>query len=368
MNQSHRSAEIARAGVPHVAIPRKADVLLRSRTKARAPSGRPLREVLALLALWLVLIVSSGAARAQTLTRMTIDPWRDNDLAETFDHLVFEKHGQADNNPSGSQVFWWDSFGRVRFSRQDQDSPFVAYRILTIGAGTDSQFIKSSMLDMSISAGFQLGEIAGWRASTVLGVGYSSTHPFVHTTGIFGVGHLTFDRPLDDAGNSLALSIDYEGNGAFLPDVPLPGFAFIHRDPKLDYALGYPMSKLTWRPIDPVEISARYDVPYSASIDAEYRLAKHFGLYANAANFFQGFVVARSATNPTGDITNRQFYQMRRVETGVRFMFDPWIDASIGIGYAFDQTFSTGFDVRNLTTFSSISNEPYIALVLRGTF
>ena len=59
---------------------------------------------------------------------------------------------------------------------------------------------------------------------------------------------------------------------------------------------------------------------------------------------------------------------MRRVEAGVRFIFDPWIDASLGIGYAFDQSFSTGFDVRNLTTFSRISDEPYLSLVLRGTF
>jgi hypothetical protein len=91
-------------------------------------------------------------------------------------------------------------------------------------------------------------------------------------------------------------------------------------------------------------------------------LAPHFGLYANTANFFQGFVTA------SGDITNRQFYQMRRVEAGFRVIDNPLFDASIGIGYAFDQEFSRGFDVRNMRPIGHISNEPYIAIVLRGTF
>jgi hypothetical protein len=315
----------------------------------------------------LLFVVVTGSARAQTMSRLTLDPWHGTDLAETYDHPLIEQHGHADNNPSGSQVFWWDSYGRVRFNRQEQESPFVAYRVLAIDAGTDSQFIKSSMWDIDLAVGIHLGQVDGWKVSTVLGAGYSSTHPFVHTTGIFGIGHLLFERPIDD-NDALVLSVDYEGNGGFLPDVPLPGFAFVHREEKIDYVLGYPLSKIVWRPAPPWEFSVNYTVPFSGDVDAEYHVAKHFGLYANAANFFQGFVVARSANNPTGDITNRQFYQMRRVETGVRLIFDPWIDASLGIGYAFDQEFSTGFDVRNLTPFSHISNEPYISLVLRGTF
>ncbi|HSV12732.1 MAG TPA: hypothetical protein VLI90_00630, partial [Tepidisphaeraceae bacterium] len=215
--------------------------------------------------------------------------------------------------------------------------------------------------------GLHLGQLDGWNVSTMLGAGYSSTHPFVHTTGIFGIGHLLFERPIGER-DSLVLSVDYEGNGGLFPDVPQPGFAFVHRDERLDYVLGYPLSKIAWRPMPALELSANYVVPFSADVNAEYRVAKHVGVYANAANFFQGFVVARSAQNPTGDITNRQFYQMRRVETGVRLIFDPLVDASLGIGYAFDQGFSRGFDVRDLTPFSHISNEPYLALVLRGTF
>jgi hypothetical protein len=123
------------------------------------------------------------------------------------------------------------------------------------------------------------------------------------------------------------------------------------------------MSKIYWHPIDPLEIIANYTVPYTADVDVEYRLAKNFGVYADAGNFFQGFVVGRE-----GDITNRQFYQMSRVEAGVRLIFGKLIDCGVGIGYAFNQDVATGFDVRGLSSIGQISNEPYLGFILRGRF
>jgi hypothetical protein len=316
----------------------------------------------------LLAFVTSSPVWAQTMARLTVTPWKGTDLAETYDHPLVQFQGNVNNVDDQTEVFFWDSFGRVRFDRHQQDSPFAAYRILTIDAGTDSQkLIKSTMDEFDLGIGFHIGRFGGWDVSSLLGAGYSSTHPFVHTTGIFGIGHLEAQHALD-ANDSLVLSVDYEGNGGFLPDVPLPGFAFVRHDAKLDAMVGYPYSRLLWRPVDPIELIATYNVPYTAEADVEYALIKHFGLYANAANFFQGFVVAPNSGVPAGDITNRQFYQMRRVEAGIRFIFDPWVDASIGVGYAFDQAFSRGFDVRNLEPIGHISNEPYIALVLRGTF
>jgi hypothetical protein len=304
-------------------------------------------------------------ADAQSNARGTLEPWNADDRAITFDHPIEEFGGHATGVPTDTQVFWWDSFGRVRLDRQDPDSPFVGYRILTIDAGTDSRYIKSTMDELALSFGLHLGHVAGWNITTVLGAGYSGTRPFVNEKGIFGIGDLLAEHPICEqswANTSVVVAVDYAGNAGLLPDVPLPGFAILHRDPQLNFMLGFPLNRLTWRPTEKIELTAEYSVPYSARLDFEYRIQPHFGFYATAENFFQGFVQERS------DITNRQFYQMRRVEAGVRVVFDPLIDAALGVGYAFDQEFSRGFDVRNLQSFSSISNEPYIALVVRGSF
>jgi hypothetical protein len=304
---------------------------------------------------------ATSIARAQSFSRLLQEPWSGNDLAETYDHPIIQNAGHIDNGNSDSQVIWWDSFGRVRFDRNDALSPFIGYRVLTIGASTDGRYIKATMDEIDAAVGIHLGNFSGWNVGTMLGAGFSSTHPFVNPSGVFGIGHVTGERAIDDH-NSLLLSVDYEGNAGLLPDVPLPGFAWIHRSKEFDAVLGFPLSRVRWNPLAPLTIAAQYNVPFSATVDAEYKVVRHVGLYANAANFFQGFVTA------SGDITNRQFYQMRRVEAGLRLIDRPLVDASIGVGYAFDQEFSRGFDVRNIRPIGRISNEPYIAIVLRGTF
>src|SRR5215468_67958 len=87
----------------------------------------------------LLAVVTSSAVEAQTMSRLTVTPWKGTDLAETYDHPLMQFQGNVNNVDDKTEVFFWDSFGRVRFNRQQQDSPFAAYRILTIDAGTDSQ-------------------------------------------------------------------------------------------------------------------------------------------------------------------------------------------------------------------------------------
>lgn len=318
-------------------------------------------------------IIITGVARqglAQSFERMPLDTWIGNDLAETYDHPIIETNGHANSTPQGtndSQVVWWDSFGRVRLNRKDADSPFIPYRVLTIDAGTNSRYIRSSMNEIDSGIGLHLGTVAGWKLSTVLGAGFSTTRGFVNANGIFGIGTIMGEHKIND-NNSLLLSIDYSGNDGFLPDIPLPGFGIIHHSKYFDLMFGYPISTATVRPIKPLEITASYQVPYQFDIDAEYRVVPHFGFYADTGNFFQGFVTAHQAGTPDGDITNRQFYQMRRAELGMRFIFQPLVDGSIGIGYAFDQGFSRGFDIRDMQPIGHISNEPYLAIMLRGRF
>ena len=126
----------------------------------------------------------------------------------------------------------------------------------------------------------------------------------------------------------------------------------------------YPMMSAHWHPAPKWDITAQYTVPFTADLDIEYSLAPHYGLYCDMGNFFQGFLPG----TPNSNIENRQFFQMKRAELGVRFIFNPWIDATVGGGWAFDQEYSAGFDVRNMTPLGRITNEPYMAFLIRGRF
>ena len=314
--------------------------------------------ILAVLAI--VCLFSSGAM-AQYFGRLLGQPWNDDDRATTYDHPMIEDGGHVPNGSSDTSVFAWDSFGRVRLDLKDQDSPIVGYRVLTIGLGTETPAFKASMDELDLTYGMYLGQVDGWKIGTMLGLGYSSTHPFVNTSGIFGIGHVTAEKAID-ANDSFLLAVDYEANGALLPDVPLPGFAFVHRTEHLNFLVGYPLSYVAWTPTPKWEVTAQYQVPYSWDLDAEYHAIKHFGFYSDAGNFFQG--VVRS----DGDSRDRQFFQMSRIEAGIRLTFDPIIDSTIGIGYAFDQTISNGFDIRDMHGVSHLSNEPYLSFIVHGRF
>jgi hypothetical protein len=64
--------------------------------------------------------------------------------------------------------------------------------------------------------------------------------------------------------------------------------------------------------------------------------------------------------------SDRLVYELERVN-GVRSI-TKCFDASIGVGYAFDQRFSHGYDVRDLSRISRLEDVPFLDLKLQGTF
>jgi hypothetical protein len=306
-----------------------------------------------------VLLGIAQAASAQSLVRMAQLPWTGKDFTSTYDNPIFEPAGHVSGSTDSERVQWWDSFGRVRINKNDPDSPFFAYRVLTSDLNSDSTVIHSTMDEFDLAVGMHWGTIADWRISTITGVGYSSTHPFVNEKGLFGIGSITAEHAIGE-NDAVLLSVDYAGNAGLLPDVPLPGFAWMHHDEHWNVMLGYPVNNVQWQPVSKVTVTAQYQVPYTGSVNVEYIPWEHFGFYANTSNWMQGIVIAKE------DSIDRQFFQIRRVEMGIRCIFNPLVDAGVGVGYAFDQTISEGYDVRSLRGLAHLSNEPYLSIVIHG--
>jgi hypothetical protein len=88
-------------------------------------------------------------------------------------------------------------------------------------------------------------------------------------------------------------------------------------------------------------------------------------VFVDYGNWFNGFQLDEESR------TNRLFYQMSRAETGVRFEGTIWgmyVDVALAGGYAFEQNFDRGFDVRGLDHLTSISDVPYVGLIIIGRF
>jgi hypothetical protein len=312
------------------------------------------------------ILLAATVVRAQTDQRMVLEPWPDHLWGETFDHMLYQEQGHVKDGSGTAQMFWWDSIGRFRFSKSDDTAPAIAYRYVTVNFDTNSPALPDHLDKFSLAGAVHVGQAWGGNLAVIAGGGYSSDSPFADANGIFGIGHLIWYRTTADQ-NLFALTLDYDGGGAFLPDVPLPGFQLVRHWPTGRIGFGFPRSFLEWNATDRLTLNFDYAVPYTAEMFADYKLAGGFSLFGNVANFFEAYELRDQPA------TDRFFQQMSRAELGVRYQ-NPDIfkgmalDAALSIGYAFDQDFYRGFDVRGLDRTAAISDEPYIALILRGTF
>jgi hypothetical protein len=327
------------------------------------------RRLLAVLAAGLLLCVAQSS-HAQTTAELTTKPWQDGQFGETLDKPLYEEQGHVKGEDDrGAQLFWWDSKGRFRFSKTDPDAFSLAYRYLTMTFDTNSRNVPDTLDDMSLAAGIHLGDFGdsnAWHASAVLGLGYASDNLFADVNGLYGIGHLLFERKTGDA-DSLILGIMYNGNSGLLPDVPLPEFALTHRTPELTYSIGFPQSSLRWLMTDNLALSLGYMMPYTGDVRLEYTIGNGFSFFGDFANAFDGFYLDGQGRE------DRIFFEMRRAEVGLRYQ-NPDVFHGIGLdvaltaGYAWDQQLTRGFDVRDRDVQAELSDEPYIGLVLVGTF
>ena len=179
-----------------------------------------------------------SAAHAQTTfartgQHLTLDPWADGTFGDTYDRLLQQRRGHIkDADPSlddDTHVFFWDSTGRFRFSKHDDGAPSIAYRWATLSFDNESRQIPDHLDDVELVGGLHLGELLGGDLGIVGGAGYSGNSPFGNSHGYYGIGHLTWQRPLSES-DSVALTLDYDGNRTLLPDAPLPGFACLVED------------------------------------------------------------------------------------------------------------------------------------------
>jgi hypothetical protein len=323
----------------------------------------------------LLSLALASAARGQTDPRMALDPWpTDKTWGQTLDTLVFQGQGhvKGEFNPDGtdrySQLFWWDSIGRFRLTATaDPNAPLLAYRYVTMGLASNSPNLPNHLDEVSMAAGLHLGQVSGGDVTAIFGAGYSGNNPFADSNGVFALAHLLWDKPLSDT-DSLVLSLDYNGVSAFLPDIPLPGFEYIHRAEKLSYTVGFPRSGVSWELVPNLTLDAYYAVPYTADVSLDYKLSHSWSVFGGYHNFFEAFRLDKQ------DLTDRLLVQMSRVEVGIHYTNTDFVlkgaffDASLAVGYAFAQEYSSGFDVRDMEPLAEASEVPYVALMLRGRF
>ncbi|MCC6681171.1 MAG: hypothetical protein IT445_09765 [Phycisphaeraceae bacterium] len=310
-------------------------------------------------------LLLAASALAQTAPSILIQPWPDQSiLAQTFDQPVYITDGHVQGDDSDIQTFFWDSYGRVKFDREDRDPTFsVGYRFYSLNVDAERPDLDSAYNDLALVGAWKGDEVDGWRPGVIVGAGSSNDDHWREGDAIYGVAAVNLSRTLGE-GQAMHMGVSFDGNRAVWPDVPLPYVSYVNAvNPDFIYVLGLPQSSLIWRPNDVLELQVDYLVPYQVAGHVSAALCKKWAVFAS----YERQVHAFHEHDATRD-GQRLFYSLEMVAAGLEWKQMLLGDLRFGAGYAFNQEFDRGWDLRETRGAADASDQLLIFLMLRGTF
>ena len=313
-----------------------------------------------------VLGVAALPAAGQTGARLMVQPFADGRTVELGSELTFINNTQVEG-VGGGDLDIYDAWGRWRVTGAEERNVTVGFDVTylditapraAVAAGTT----LTRLVDQSVAVGFTAGEFDGWQVDAAAGIGHAGSVPYSDGQALYAMGDVILTRALDD-GASVQLFLNYDGNRAVLPDLPLPGIAYHDRvNDTLSYTAGLPFSALTWQPDEQVRVDVAYGVPTTFNVRAAWQVRPEVSLFAAMENRLDAFAVADDRPN------RRVFFKQSRAEAGVLWTPGAAFKVEVAGGYAFEQRFSRGFDVKDDDTIATISDEPYVKVAVGVAF
>jgi len=308
-------------------------------------------------------LLHAAPALAQSGPGLMLKPWTVGEVFELDHDTYLQAEGETDDAVDADiQISQFEARGRFRFDVENDNSPAIGFDLLHIDLDTDHPALPERFHEARFGIGVPLGKADDWEFALTAGAGYAGTNPYGNDDSWFA--HATFIAVYHvDDDSAWQLFLNYDGNRTIFPDVPLPGFAYVHKvDDTLSYAAGIPFTTLHWEPLDPLALDLRYSIPFTIDVTATYTVIEELDLYASFENQFDAFHDASLRD------TKRLFFTQRRIEGGV--VWRPCANAELRLagGLAFAQEIEVGFDARDLDEIVDISDQPYIRLGFELSF
>ncbi len=310
----------------------------------------------------LTLILAGPVGWAQTHPSILVKPWPTGPLwAETRDEIVVQERANT-RGGTDAGIWAWDSTGRIKFDRETTEPRWVlGYRILSLTVDSDLPAINGTFWDIALAAGGRVARLENeWEIYLLGGAGTANDGHFDDEEALYGIGTVHFARKLS-ADEEWMFGLSYDGHRSFLPDVPLPYVSYRRKvNDQLIGVVGLPFGGAYWRPLERL----RVDVSYILPADWKGRVSWHF---TGTLSVFAEYTRAQDGFSINAVDNRRLFYSARRAFGGIRWV-NKLVDVSAGVGYAFDQEFETGFDLRDTRTVTRVEDAPFVMVRLEGTF
>lgn len=317
--------------------------------------------------------VLGSVALAQTGPELVIDPMN-RTRAEA--DLAVTAMGNAGTNSPGHEVNVWRTEGDFKIKLdpfihgdplsqpttqpESQGWTFenvrVGYQETWLHLDTTHPGLPNNLRDESVGMAFVFYRDTEWKLSGGLAVGYAGNNLYADEKAAYAKADLMAEHKIDDK-SSIQVSLDYNGNRTFMPDVPLPGIAYLRElAPNVTCIIGLPVSSIEWKPCEKVTLSAEYLMFEDFAIGARYELTKQIGLNVQFSTNTDAFQYNDNKTN------DRLFYSQQTLEASLDYTPIDALTLSVAAGYAFNQSFYTGFDDRHTDEVTDLADVPYIRI------
>ena len=300
-------------------------------------------------------LFTGSAALAQTGPTLLFKPWESDSRVEVSAQATLFGSGET-NSGAGDDVDLqaYQSQGRYRLN-EEKASPFaIGYQLYYLNIDTSDAALPERLVDQQIAIGAELFQCDGWAVSLIAGLGYASSLPFGDGDATYARGDIVATKKLDEQ-STLQLGLNYDGNRAFLPDVPLPGIAYSRRvSETFSFTIGLPFSSIYWVPADRWYLRASLSPSLNMELELGYEIVQSVTLFAGFRNEYRAFHVNDDDEN------RRVFFEQKMVEAGVRWKPCATCEIFLVGGFAFDQEFSRGWDSRDTDEVRELSDEPFV--------
>jgi hypothetical protein len=316
--------------------------------------------------LFKILLVFAGllvpiTASAQVGSALVVVPWKPGQSVGMTNSIRFQDTTVEDsgNDIDLTRVI---SIGRARYDTETLGAPSFGWAYDQIELDTDDPLLPERLMNGTVAVGKGLGQSGDWDWGVTAGVGFAGDTPFADEDAWFGVGSVYARKMLDEK-RFLLFVIDYDGSRVFLPDVPLPSIQYTeYIDRGTYYTLGLPFSRFHYEPDDQWTIDVTYFVPIGGQATIEYAVTDQWHAFAQYTSSTRGFHL-------DGDEENRRlFFAQDRAETGVRYQPTPDAELILAVGWAFEQEFSRGWDVRDDETVRELDDAAYVRVGFNLSF
>ncbi|MFC1782802.1 hypothetical protein ACFL02_04360 [Planctomycetota bacterium] len=295
------------------------------------------------LAVIIFFFESSSQAQRSPLEFLGLTPGR---VQTSFDYRLQGFNDRSVKQQNADLAFIQHELNLTVPLQQNEQSNFTIFSGLSLmdiqsNAMLSDAAVKlpDKLWDINLGGSYQYNFDDDKAAGLIISAGSPSDKPFdqadviaVNVTG-------TLKHPA--RGNDTWLFfLNYATNREFLPNIPIPGFAYFwNPNPKLKALVGIPFASAEYEFTDDLSLKASYLIPRTIHTEVNFQLTDPVSLYSGFHWQNQRFFRAGR-----DDKDERLFYYEKKLSGGIRLNLNNNITLDIFSGYAFDRFFFEGED------------------------